>query len=106
MDKLVKLSFFQLSFGFDIVNTLQGLTLFCALFFDDAVLRQIKLECQWITGKNNGQIQNGEESITLHLKDLYSNVSRNNRRVYNLDQNLPEQEERFICSYRQHSNEF
>ena len=88
------------------MNTLQGLTLFCALFFDDAVLRQINLECQWIIGKNNGQTQNGEESITLHLKDLYSHVSRNNRRVYNLDQSLPEQEERFICSYKQNSDEF
>ena len=83
------------------VNALQGLFIFSVLFFDDAVMKLIKVKClSWRNQNENPQ------EISISLKILCSRVRPNQRRVYSLDQSLPVTEERFMCSFKQHSDEF
>ena len=83
------------------VNALQGLFIFSVLFFDDAVLKFIKVKC--ISWRN--QDENPQENL-ISMKIICSCVRPNQRRVYSLDQSLPVTEERFMCSFKQHSDEF
>jgi len=93
----------QVSFAFDLINALQGFTLFCCLSFDGSVLKTV-LSPNCCTGCHNREVIKEESTITL--KELVNNITGNNRRVYNLNQSEPQIEERFPPTFTQHSAEF
>ena len=83
------------------VNALQGLFIFSVLFFDEAVLKFIQKNCLCWRNENEDSPEN-----LISLKIMRRCVTPNQRRVYSLDQSLPVTEERFMCSFKQHSDEF